>query len=143
MAKKLAILFGVVFVLVGVLGFIPNPIVGASGIFETNTMHDLVHLALGIVLLGVGMLAEKKSALALKAVGIIYLLVALLGFLIAPDGGSLAGLITLNMADHILHVVLGVVLLGAGFLVKDKAMLAPMAAAMPPVAPPSPPTTPL
>jgi len=143
MAKKLAILFGVVFVLVGVLGFIPNPIVGASGIFETNTMHDLVHLALGIVLLGVGMLAEKKSALALKAVGIIYLLVALLGFLIAPDGGSLAGLITLNMADHILHVVLGVVLLGAGFLVKDKAMPAPMAAAMPPVAPPSPPTTPL
>ena len=141
MAKKLVMLFGAVFVLVGLLGFPPNPIVGAGGIFETNTMHDLVHVALGIVLLGVGMLASKKSALALKAVGIVYLLVALLGFLVTPDGGSLAGIITLNMADHILHVVLGLLLLVAGLAVKDKAVV--VAPVMSPPAPVSSPTTPL
>lgn len=115
MAKTLAIVFGIVFVLVGLLGFVPNPIVGANGIFVTNTLHDLVHLLFGIILLLVAFMAPMKSALWLKILGIVYLLLAVIGFVLVPSGGPLLGLVDTNMADHWLHVVLGVVLLAAGF----------------------------
>ncbi|MEK7602062.1 MAG: DUF4383 domain-containing protein [Patescibacteria group bacterium] len=114
MAKTLAIVFGIVFVLVGVLGFIPNGIVGAMGIFETNTLHDLVHLLVGIILLAVAFTAPMKSALWLKILGAVYLVLAVLGFLMIPSGGMLLGLVQMNATDHLLHAVLGIVLIAAG-----------------------------
>jgi hypothetical protein len=51
MAKTLALVFGVVFVVAGILGFIPNPIVGRDALFHTNAVHNLVHLIIGAVLL--------------------------------------------------------------------------------------------
>lgn len=116
MAKKLAVVFGVVFVLVGVLGFVSNPIVGANGLFLTDTLHNLVHLVIGIVLLVVAMSAPAKSASWLKIFGVVYLLLVVLGFLLIPSGGMLLGLVTMNTADHFLHLVLGIVLLAAGFM---------------------------
>ena len=115
MAKKLAVLFGVVFVLVGVLGFIPNPLVGPAGLFETDGLHNIVHFIIGVVLLIVAVSAPMKSGLWLKIFGVIYLLLAILGFIMVPAGGALLGLVHANMADHWLHVILGVVLLLAGF----------------------------
>jgi hypothetical protein len=126
MAKKLAVVFGVVFVLVGVLGFIPNPIVGAGGIFVTDTLHDLVHLIIGIVLLIVAVNAPSKSSLWLNIFGVVYLLLAVLGFLTIPSGGMLLGLVTMNTADHFLHVVLGIALLIAGIATNNKSMSMPM-----------------
>ena len=116
MAKKLAIVFGVVFVLVGLAGFVPNPLVGAGALFDTNLLHDLVHLAFGLILLVVAYVAGGKSAFWLKILGVVYLLIAVLGFLLVPNGGDLLGLVTTNLADHLLHVILGVVLLVVGFL---------------------------
>jgi hypothetical protein len=116
MAKKLAVLFGIVFVLVGVLGFIPNPIVGATALFVTDALHNIVHLLIGVVLLIVAMSAPEKSSLWLKIFGVIYLLLAVLGFILNPSGGALLGLVMMNTADHWLHVVLGVVLLIAGIV---------------------------
>ena len=116
MAKKLAVVFGVIFVLVGVLGFIPNPIVGATGLFQTDALHDLVHLLIGIVLLVVAMSAPAASALWLKIFGIVYLILTVLGFLLIPSGGMLLGLVTMNTADHFLHLVLGVVLIAASMM---------------------------
>ena len=55
-AKNAAILFGVVFLLVGVLGYVPNPIVGPAGIFATNSLHNVIHLLSGIALLAVTIL---------------------------------------------------------------------------------------
>lgn len=114
MAKKLAIVFGVVFVLVGVLGFVSNPIVGATGIFVTDMLHNIVHLLVGVILLAVAFASAKSSGLWLKIFGVIYLLLAVLGFVMAPSGGMVLGMMT-NTADHWLHVVLGIVLLAAGF----------------------------
>lgn len=122
MAKKLAILFGVIFVLVGILGFIPNPLVGGMSLFETNALHNIVHLVIGIVLLIVAMAAADKSALWLKIFGVIYLLIAVLGLVTVGSGGLLLGLVLTNAADHWLHVVLGVVLLIAGFASKPSSM---------------------
>lgn len=129
MAKTLAMVFGVVFVIVGVLGFIDNPIVGMAGLFQTNTLHDLVHLLIGVVLVIVAMSAPAKSSMWLKIFGVIYLLLAVLGFLTIPMGGMLLGLVTTNMADHWLHVVLGVVLLIAGFATSNKTMTMPVGSA--------------
>lgn len=121
MAKTLAMVFGIVFVLVGILGFVPNPLVGATGIFETNLMHDLVHLVFGIILLVVAFKAPMKSALWLKILGLVYLIIAVLGFVMVPGGGLLLGLVHTNDADHWLHIVLGIVLLAGGFAGKSNA----------------------
>jgi hypothetical protein len=118
MAKTLAMVFGIVFVLVGLMGFIDTGLVGESGMFQTNTLHDLVHLLFGIILLVVGMKSQASAASAMKIIGIVYLLLAILGFLMIPSGGELLGLVTMNSADHVLHVLLGVVLVAAGMLSK-------------------------
>ena len=117
-AKECAIVTGLVFVVVGVLGFIQNPLIGETGIFATNTLHDLVHIISGVVLLA-GAYSSLGSSMALKIVGAVYALVAILGFFAITDG-SLFGLIPVNTADQWLHVVLAVGILAAGFLLSDE-----------------------
>lgn len=115
MAKKLAMVFGVVFVLVGLLGFISNPIVGAHGYFFTNHTHDIVHLLVGIVMIIMSAQGEAAGAMSLTIFGVVYLLIAVLGFVMKTP---LLGLVAYNGADNWLHVVLGVVLLAAGLSLK-------------------------
>jgi len=111
-ARNLAILFGIVFVIVGVLGYVPNPIVGPDGIFVTNSLHNIVHLVSGIVLL-LGAFTAFGSGNALKLIGVVYGLVAVLGFVMSGD--EMFG-IAMNMNDRWLHVVLAAAILAAGFL---------------------------
>ena len=125
MTKNITVALGIVFILVGILGFIPNPIVGSSGIFETDLGHDLVHLVAGAVLLFAGLQSEALARLGLQAFGAVYLLVGLIGFAVVDSTvghGSLLGLIHLNSADNWLHIVLGVVLIGLGFGVRKLEM---------------------
>lgn len=120
MKKTLAKVFGVVFVLVGVLGFFSNPIVGAEGYFHADMMHNIVHIVLGLVLfLFSG--KEEGAGMWLKIVGVVYLLVAVLGFvqmsgMAMEETHKLLGLVEVNGADNWLHVVLGVVVFFAGFM---------------------------
>ena len=119
MAKKLAMVFGIVFVLVGLLGFISNPIVGSMGFFLTDTIHNIVHLLVGVLLLiGAGM-GARSSALWLKIFGVVYLVLFIDG-LVQP---SLLGFIAANTADTYLHLVLGIVLLIAGMSSKGNGMM--------------------
>lgn len=111
-AKTAAIVLGAVFVLVGVLGFIPNPIVGPDGIFMTNMSHNLIHLVSGAVLLA-GAYTSLGPSLALKIIGVIYAIVAILGFVMSGD--MLLGMVAMNTTDRWLHVLLAIVLLAAGF----------------------------
>jgi hypothetical protein len=111
-AKTAAIVLGAIFILVGVLGFIPNPIVGSDGIFMTNTAHNLVHLVSGAVLLA-GAYTSFGPSLALKIIGVGYAIVAILGFVMSGD--VLLGMIAINGAHHWLHVLLAILLLAAGF----------------------------
>lgn len=115
MAKKLAMVFGVVFVLVGILGFISNGMVGSNGYFMTNHAHDAVHLLIGIIILIWSARGEAAAAMSMTTFGIVYLLIAVLGFVMTSP---LLGFITYNGADNWLHVVLGVVLLAAGLSLK-------------------------
>lgn len=132
MGKTILLVLGAVFVLVGVLGWVPNPIVGMGGIFETDHMHDAVHLLFGVILVAAGLKAAHKAGTTLKVVGGAYLLLAVLGYAMVPQGGMLLGLVHMNAADHILHLALGVVILGLGFVARPT-----MAAAAPVGAPPS------
>jgi len=120
MAKTLAIVFGIVFVLVGILGFMNSGIAGEMGIFQTNTVHDIVHLLFGLILLVVAFTAPMKSAAWLKILGAVYLVLAVLGFLLIPSGGTLLGLVLMNGNDHWLHAVLGIVLVLAGVMGGNK-----------------------
>ena len=110
-SKNITIVFGLTFVLVGVLGFIPNPLVSANGLFEVNAMHNVVHLLTGAAFLFGGLVLESKEDITLKTVTAAYFGVALLGFL--TSGNTLLGLVHINEADRWLHLGLAVAMLGA------------------------------
>jgi len=123
MAKKSALVLGIIFILVGILGFVPgNGIVGEGALFEAGTVHNIVHLILGIILVWVASKASQASATALIWVGIIYLIVAALGF----AWGSVLGIFEVNGADNWLHLVLGIVLLALGLAGRKASAPAPM-----------------
>ena len=111
-ARNVAFVLGVILLIVGVLGYVRNPIVGPTGFFVTNNLHNLVHILSGILLL-IGVYTALGPSLALKILGIVYAIVAVLGF-VMMRGDMLFG-IRMNMMDHWLHVVLAIVLLAAGF----------------------------
>jgi hypothetical protein len=112
-----AIIIGTVFVLVGILGFIPNPIVSRTGFFAVNPAHNIVHIVSGAAILAAAYTAIG-AGIALKVFGVIYGLIALLGLF--TNATLLLGFIRTNHADHWLHVVLAVVILAAGFMLRDE-----------------------
>lgn len=122
-AKNAAMVIGIVFLIVGALGFISNPIVGPAGIFVTNTTHNWIHIGSGIVLL-LGVYSSLGPSLALKIIGVVYGIVAVLGFVLPMPDGMMLGMIAMNMADKWLHVVLAIVILYAGFGLSEQAATA-------------------
>lgn len=108
-SKNICIAFGSGFVLVGFLGFIPNPIVSAEGLFETNVMHNLVHVLTGSAFLFGGLAMEGREGFALNVITAAYFGVALLGFM--TNGNMLLGLVHINEADRWLHLGLAIAML--------------------------------
>jgi Domain of unknown function (DUF4383) len=87
------------------------------GLFHVNTAHNIVHLASGIVFLLCGMAGPGPSRTFFKIFGIVYALVAVLGFV--KGNGLLLGMVANNMADVWLHVVLALAMLYLGFGTRD------------------------
>ncbi len=124
MAKKLALTFGIVFVLVGLIGLLGGlGIVGETGFFMTNTVHDWVHLISGIIFLIVAFAAAARSSVTMTVFGVIYLLVALLGFI---GNNPVLGFIPVNGADNVLHLILAVVILWGGLSTRKDGAAVPM-----------------
>jgi arginine exporter protein ArgO len=126
MAQTAALVVGVVFLLVGILGFIPGITTnygdmtfaghdsGAEllGIFQVNVLHNIVHLLFAV---GILMARTHSSAVTyLIGGGIIYAVVWLYG--LAIDLDSTANFISLNRADNWLHLALAVGMVGLGVL---------------------------
>lgn len=113
--RLVAKVFGFTFLAIGILGLIPNPLVGENALFQTNLLHDLVHLLSGAVALAVGFSAHERYAKNYHLTfGGIYAVVAILGLL---GVGFVVDLLNINMADNLLHVVLAAGLLTAGFAI--------------------------
>lgn len=123
MAKKFAMIFGWIFIVLGVLGFFANPVVGtaAGAWFMADTAHNLVHLISGIIFLWVAYGAADKAGTVLKVFGVIYLLVALLGFF--SSTGSVLGLVMVNGADNWLHLIFGILFLWGAMSKNSNSMM--------------------
>lgn len=116
---------GVVFLLVGVLGFIPGittnygamsfagPDSGAMllGVFQVSVLHNVVHLLFGVA--GVAMARTASAARwFLLGGGVVYLLLWIYGLVIDMNSG--ANFVPFNSPDNWLHLVLGVAMVGLG-----------------------------
>jgi len=115
---------GAVYVIVGVLGFLGDPIVvpgshadmpSASGdllgLFPINAIHNVVHLLIGGILL-YGATEVGRAVMVARGVAITYALVGVLGF-VAPDT---FGLMPIGGNDIWLHLATAAVLFGVTFL---------------------------
>jgi hypothetical protein len=119
------VVVAVVFLLVGVLGFVPGittnydqltfagHMSGAAllGIFNVSILHNIVHLLFGVV----GLLAARTPGGArsyLLAGGIIYLVLFIYGLVIPMDGP--ANFVPVNSADNVLHLILAIGMVGLG-----------------------------
>lgn len=126
LARTVAAVFGVVYVLVGILGFLPALVTGGApsgmesasgsllGIFPVNPIHNVVHLVIGAALL-YGATSRDAAVGILKVVGGAYVLFGVLG-IISPDG---FGILPLGGNDILLHFATGAVLLIAAFMDRD------------------------
>ncbi len=112
--RTVSLLFGIIFIGVGILGFTPNILVSENGIFAVNSLHNLVHILTGaVIIVGVIKFKGYENRL-LQGVGIAYIIVTIIGFF--TPGNMMLGLIHINIADRWLHLGLAIVILGAGFL---------------------------
>ncbi len=118
MAKKSAIVFGIIFVIAGILGFFMNPVIG---FITADALSSIIHIVAGIILLAV---ASKPSAAGmLKTIGIIYVIFAILGFI--QGSTVLFGAFATSMATNWFYLVVGIIIAALGFSAK-KGMAAPM-----------------
>jgi hypothetical protein len=126
-----AMAVGIVFLIVGVLGFIPGittqydqmKLAGHEsgalllGTFQVSVLHNLVHLLFGVA----GLLMSRTFPAARNFLvwgGVIYLILWIYGLVINHE--SPANFVPFNNADDWLHFVLGVGMLALGIVLSRK-----------------------
>lgn len=132
MAKKASTILGIIFILVGVIGFFAPGFLGT----HLSVTHNFVHLVSGALALYFGRSASLVGAKRFCIIfGIFYLLLGIVGFIAgSPAPPSLSGMtemgtdsrlfrlipgyLELGTMDHLLHVVLGLIFLIAGMMTK-------------------------
>jgi arginine exporter protein ArgO len=127
MIQKAAMAVGLVFLLVGVLGFVPGVTTEYDtmtfgghdsdalllGIFQVSVLHNIVHLLFGLA----GVLAARTFSGArtyLIGGGIVYAVLWIYGLVI--DQESTANFVPVNTADNWLHLILAVAMVALGLL---------------------------
>jgi uncharacterized membrane protein HdeD (DUF308 family) len=125
MAKNIATVLGVLFLIIGLLGFAAPGLMG----MHLSVAHNVIHLVSGALALYFGLKATPSAARRFCLVfGAVYGLLGLVGL---AAGGSdrmltvIPNQLMLGMADHIIHLILGAVFLFAG-LYRRPMMAEPM-----------------
>jgi hypothetical protein len=125
--QKVALVFGIVFLVIGFAGFIPglttnlDAILFAGhesqalllGVFQVSILHNIVHILYGLA--GIGLAANftwSKNYLIWG--GVVYALLFLYGLVFMGDHP--ANFVPLNAADNWLHIVLAVAMIALGLL---------------------------
>ncbi|OXM71393.1 MULTISPECIES: DUF4383 domain-containing protein [Amycolatopsis] len=121
-----ATIVAAVFLLVGILGFIPGITTNYGdltfaghhsramllGVFAVSILHNLVHLLFGIV--GLALARTPGGARGFLVLGgFVYLLLWVYGLVIDQNSG--ANFVPLNNADNWLHLALGVGMIALGW----------------------------
>jgi hypothetical protein len=129
MAKTISTILGVVFILVGIVGFVVPGFLGT----HLSLAHNLVHIISGAIALYFGLAGTLAGArLFCLVFGVVYLLLGVVGFLIGKPGSASVGhggldshlfvviprQLELGTMDHTVHVLLGIVFLIGGLLTK-------------------------
>jgi hypothetical protein len=130
--QKAAAIVGVVFLLVGVLGFIPGITTNFGdlsfaghesdarlfGLFQVSILHNIVHLLFGIAGLALARTAAQARTYLVFG-GVIYLVLFVYGLIVGQE--SAANFVPVNTADDILHLILGIGMIGLGLaLTRDR-----------------------
>lgn len=130
---------GAVFLLVGILGFIPGitsnfGTMGFAGhtsdalllgVFQVSILHNIVHLLFGVA--GVMMARTPGQAKSyLLYGGIVYLVLWLYGLIINLN--TAANFVPVNTADNWLHFVLGIGMVALALLLSREGVRTPRAA---------------
>jgi hypothetical protein len=125
--QTMALLVGATFLLVGILGFIPGITThygdmkfaghdsGAKllGLFQTSILHNIVHILFGIAGLALAKTWDGARTYLIGG-GAIYLVLFVYGLIWHKTQG--ANFVPMNSADNILHLGLGVGMIGLGFV---------------------------
>ena len=122
-AQLYALLFGIVLLVVGLLGFIADSSFGTGSgvdgsdfiVFEVNGWHNIVHILSGLLGLALSRRWDTARAYAL-GFGAVYLVVTIWGFI---TGDQVLWLIPVDTADNILHLLIAAAGLAAGLASRD------------------------
>ena len=115
MIKRLGALWGILFLLGGILGFVPGITKDQMflGIFMVNTPHSILHMASGAIFLLASMLGARAVRLWFHMFGAFYAALSAMGFWVGD--GMIFNLISNNQYDSWGHALLALVLLLIGF----------------------------
>ena len=120
-AQWYCLLAGLALLLAGILGFLADSAFDTGsnidgdkllGIFEVNGIHNIVHIASGLLLLAASPKRASAKTVAI-AFGVVYGIVTIIGLI---DGKTVLGLLPVNPADNILHIALSLLGLITGFM---------------------------
>ena len=121
-AKTAALAIGLIFIAVGLLGFIDNPIIydSETAIFHADRTHNLVHIVSGVLFVLIALASPASAKTFLILFGIVYLAIGVGGLMsFGTEGmGKVLGFLHVNGNDNLLHVGLGVVIFLAGIVSK-------------------------
>lgn len=121
MLRRIAIIFGVIMLVIGILGFVPQMMNGdlLFGLFRVNDIHNFIHILTGLIAIICGLTCNNYAArLFFQIFGVVYALIALLGFFYMNE--PLFGIIAHNMADTFLHILIAALSLYLGFGFVDR-----------------------
>ena len=117
MAKTVCKILGVVFLLVGLCGFIAPTLLGA----HLTPIHNVIHIVSGAIALYFGFAGTLAGAKTFCLVfGVVYLALGILGLALGTgdDRMWMLGPLHFGNADHGIHVLLGVIFLAGGLFTK-------------------------
>jgi hypothetical protein len=120
MAKTVCKLLGVVFVIVGIAGFVSPHLLST----HLTPAHNVVHLVSGAVALYFGFAGSAGGARGFCFLfGIVYLALGICGFLLGGEGHLwhvIDDILMFGRRDDAIHVLLGVIFLAGGALGKSE-----------------------
>lgn len=117
MAKTVCKILGVVFLLVGVVGFAKQDLLEA----HLTPAHNVVHLVSGVIALYFGFAGTLSAAKAFSLVfGVVYVALGILGMALGTGAERMwmLGPLHFGQADHGVHILLGVIFLAGGLFTR-------------------------